>query len=74
MLTELIHESDVVFGMTQSHVNAALALTPAAAGKAFLLDDQREVEDPIGAGAAAYRRTAEQIERALARRLEERGP
>lgn len=71
---EMIHEADVVFGMTRAHVEAALGLTPAARGKAWLLDEQGEIEDPIGSGAEAYRRTAEQIERALRQRLKEHGP
>ena len=57
MLTaELVQQSDYIFGMTHSHVDAILLLYPQAAEKTFLLREfdetldayENDISDPIG--------------------------
>ncbi|WP_165249737.1 Sua5/YciO/YrdC/YwlC family protein [Paludisphaera soli] len=71
---ELLRQADRVFAMTLDHLDALLAAAPESAPHAFLLDpDGDDVPDPIGSDQPTYRRTAEAIERMLARRLDELG-
>jgi protein-tyrosine phosphatase len=71
---EMIHEADVIYCMTESHRSAVLALCPTGRDKVFLLDDNGEIEDPIGGGANVYHRCAEMIRRRLEYRLKEQEP
>ncbi|MFW5682446.1 MAG: Sua5/YciO/YrdC/YwlC family protein, partial [Phycisphaeraceae bacterium] len=68
---ELIDRADVIFTMTAAHRDAVLELAPDAAEKTHRLDADRDVTDPVGADESVYRRTADMIERALQRRLQE---
>jgi protein-tyrosine phosphatase len=67
---ELINSADLIFCMTQAHVDQVLELAPQAAGKVQRLDDAGDIPDPIGGGVGTYHRTAKRIENALQRRLE----
>lgn len=71
---ELIHEADVIYVMTQDHIEAVAALSETARSKTHLLDPGGEIEDPIGMGATAYQRSAEVIRRRLAQRIKEQQP
>ncbi len=72
---ELIHEADVIYCMTHTHLDAVLRASPGAGDKIFLLDPQgHDVNDPIGAGEAAYRQCAEMISGMLTQRIEEQKP
>ena len=62
---KLINESDVVFCMTQFHVDQVLRLVPKARTKVKRLDPNGDIPDPIGGGSDVYRKTAEQIGEAL---------
>ncbi|MCA9257065.1 MAG: threonylcarbamoyl-AMP synthase [Phycisphaerales bacterium] len=68
---DLILSSDYIFAMTRGHVNAINGMVPASVGRVALLDDQTDIADPIGGPTEHYEQVARQIERALARRLEE---
>jgi tRNA threonylcarbamoyl adenosine modification protein (Sua5/YciO/YrdC/YwlC family) len=68
---ERIRSCDWVFAMSRSHRDRILSLCPDAADRCRLLDASGDIPDPIGAGLDAYRRTAEQIRRALEIRLKE---
>lgn len=68
---ELIHEADIIYCMTQSHLRGVLAMSPDAADKTMLLDEQGDIADPIGQSAAVYRQTAAQIRQNLMKRLKE---
>ena len=57
--------------MSKSHHDSVLELCPKAAGKCELLDGDREISDPIGAGDEVYRSCAKQIEKALDKRINE---
>jgi tRNA threonylcarbamoyl adenosine modification protein (Sua5/YciO/YrdC/YwlC family) len=71
---ELIREADLVLTMTEAHRRAVLELSPSSAGKVYRLDPQGDIEDPIGADATAYQRTAEVIRRRLEQRIKEQSP
>jgi protein-tyrosine phosphatase len=71
---ELIHEADVIYCMTEAQRGAVLGLSPAAGEKTFTLDPTGDIDDPLGAGAKIYQRTAELIRRRLAQRLKEQQP
>ena len=67
--TELIKAADLVFCMTEFHLDAARRLEPSSPEKVFLLRGDGEIPDPIGGGSDVYNRTAREIELALRRRL-----
>lgn len=68
---ELIHEADVIYCMTGAHLQAVLAMSPAADGKSVLLDPGGDIEDPMGSDLTTYQRCAERLRRRLAQRLKE---
>jgi len=68
---EVIQQAERVYVMTPEHRRAVLDLVPAAVSKVEQLDPDNPVPDPIGGGPQEYRRCAEQIERAVAARVEE---
>jgi len=64
--------SDYIWVMTRDHLEAAAGLAPEAAPRMVLVDPSgREVPDPMGGDAAAYRECTDQIEEALTERLAE---
>ncbi len=68
----MIHEADVIYGMTQRHVDAVLAMAPDAANKTELLDmNGRDVDDPYGGDLATYQACARQLQALLSVRLVE---
>jgi tRNA A37 threonylcarbamoyladenosine synthetase subunit TsaC/SUA5/YrdC len=71
LTSQLIRDADMVFCMTDFHVEQVLALEPKARDKVVRLSDEGEIADPIGGGREIYRRTARQIQAALRRRIEE---
>ncbi len=71
---ELIRESDVIYCMTQSHLDAVLELDPQARDRAMLLDANGDIDDPIGGNLTVYQRCAELIRRRLDVRIKEQQP
>ncbi|MCB1127678.1 MAG: glycine hydroxymethyltransferase, partial [Verrucomicrobiae bacterium] len=73
LTTGLIREADLVFGMTQGHVDSIALMHPEAIEKTFLLRHfeegvpryERDVADPIGAPLEVYRVCRDQIHRAI---------
>lgn len=70
LTAELVDSADMILVMSSSHLAAVVEL--GGGNKAALMTDFIEgdeaglpVEDPIGAGIEAYRRTYEQLERAI---------
>lgn len=68
---DLVRTSDYIFAMTRGHVNAIRAMSPEAAERTLLLDENGDIADPVGGTGEQYEQVAQQIERALTRRLEE---
>jgi tRNA threonylcarbamoyl adenosine modification protein (Sua5/YciO/YrdC/YwlC family) len=67
----MIQDADWVLCMTQRQVQEARLLAPTAAGKVRRLDEEADIEDPIGMGLEDYLRTARQIQRALEEALKD---
>jgi len=70
LTSDLIHSADMVFCMTQFHVEQVLEVAPEVASKVVRLDDDADIPDPIGGDADEYRQVARQIQAALQRRLD----
>ncbi|MDX2114978.1 MAG: Sua5/YciO/YrdC/YwlC family protein [Planctomycetota bacterium] len=69
---EMLAEADLIFGMTQSHVDAVRRMDPSVGERAMLLDPAGEdIPDPIGGPPSQYEETARKIQSALAGRLDE---
>ena len=69
---EMIRRADLVLAMSESHVAAARRLVagePQQEAKIQQLDPQRDIEDPIGLGQAAYDGLAERLMTLLPTRL-----
>jgi protein-tyrosine phosphatase len=63
MTDRLVKFADLVLTMTRGHRDTILAQWPDAAGRTFLLSNDRgDVADPIGGPLELYRRCAEQID------------
>lgn len=73
LTAEMVRNADLVLCMTDAHVAAIEQLVGAAdaAGKVRRLDDEEDLEDPIGRGQAAYDRIAQQLQALIPRRLRE---
>jgi len=72
-LTErFVLEADCVFAMTQAIRDAIIAQWPGAANRVFLLHpDGKDIRDPFGGTIETYRVSADMIEEAILRRLDE---
>jgi protein-tyrosine phosphatase len=68
---EMIQQAEMIYCMTDMHRQAVLSLLPSAADKTVLLDASGDIDDPIGGGAAEYRRCAKRIADHVTRRLDE---
>ena len=72
---EAVAQADVIFAMTRGHLASILALAPAAADKASLLDpDGADIPDPIGLPQKAYNETSRRLQDLITRRLKELRP
>lgn len=68
----LLEESEHIFALTRSHLEAIRRISPESAGRAMLLDPAGgDIPDPIGKPKDVYARTAEAIRTAVQRRLGE---
>ena len=74
MLTgQMVHDADLIFGMTHGHVDAISLLYPQAVEKTFLLrefDDtlqvyEKDISDPIGGSYDVYLNCRDQIEQGI---------
>jgi tRNA threonylcarbamoyl adenosine modification protein (Sua5/YciO/YrdC/YwlC family) len=70
LTNDMVERVDVVFCMTDRHVQEARLLAPGAAGKVRRLDEAADVADPVGATEEEYLRTARHIQRALKEALD----
>ena len=72
MLTEdLVRQSDYIYVMTQSHLDAFSYFKGVEDKVVEMLDIEREITDPIGRGTQQYIDCARQMERALEKRITE---
>jgi len=71
---EMARRADLLFAMTNDHLEALVDAAPELHPRAHLLDpDGGDVLDPIGADLPVYHQTAELIEHMLDRRLDQIG-
>jgi protein-tyrosine phosphatase len=68
---ERLLSAERIYAMTPQHLAAIRDLAPGVDHKAFLLDEQGAISDPVGGPESVYTHCAEQIEKAVALRLEE---
>lgn len=68
---ELVARCERIYCMSPEHRDAVLALAPSGGPRVGLLDPAGAIADPFGGSAAAYQAAAEQIERAVAARVQE---
>lgn len=74
LTAEMIRRADVVFCMTEAHVDAARSLVEddlAQTEKLQRLNPDADIEDPVGAGDAAYNAVADELMRLVPQRVEE---
>ena len=63
---EMLADADMVFAMTQSHVDGVVAMDPDSAPRVKLLDPRgRDIEDPMGGGREEFRVCASRIRQCL---------
>lgn len=66
----MIAEAEVIYGMTNAHVRAVLAMAPSAKGRVTTLDPTgADIPDPIGGPVSLYFETAERMVEILRERL-----
>jgi len=65
LTTQLINGADLVFCMTDFHVEEVRRLCRSAGEKVMRLDEKADISDPIGGGANVYGRTADRIYKAM---------
>jgi len=68
---QLIKESDFIFAMCREHCKRVTALSLEAANKCVLLAENKEISDPIGQPQEVFDDCAEQIEKAVRKRIYE---
>lgn len=68
---ELVEESDFIFVMERSHQQKVATLSVAAANRCVLLAENLEIADPIGQSQEYFNYCAEQIEKAVRKRISE---
>ena len=68
---ELITCSDYIFALSKNHRKGVVALCPEAAQKCMLLDEGRDVPDPIGGDEKVYNACGKIIEKAVKKRIYE---
>ena len=68
---EIIHNSDIIYTMSRSHIQRIIGLYPDAMEKCRLLTGSGDIQDPIGQSVQVYRLCADQIEKAVNNRISE---
>ena len=69
----LAQQAELIFCMTAAQRNAVIEMLPAFAGKTHCLDEQADIDDPIGKGMAAYLHCARHIHDLIRVRFDELG-
>ena len=70
---ELAERAELIFCMTSEHRQRVIEMLPSVAGKTHCLERERDVDDPIGKGMAAYVACARRIQAAVHLRFNEIG-
>ncbi|UCG33014.1 MAG: threonylcarbamoyl-AMP synthase [Phycisphaerales bacterium] len=67
----MLRDADYIWVMCDTHLQGITAMVPSVRGRARLLADGEEIEDPIGQPQECYNECAEKLARGLRTRLEE---
>lgn len=70
---QMIEQAELIFCMTESHLQAVRQMAPDVADKAELLDPDGDIDDPMGGTTEEYRLVARRIADRIHRRLDELG-
>lgn len=65
LTVQMIEESELIVGMTSSHLQAILALSPKAAVKTTMLCDNNDISDPFGGDYPVYRKCFNELKSAI---------
>jgi L-threonylcarbamoyladenylate synthase len=68
---DLLRRADLVYTMTDAHLDEVMELYPWAGRKVSRLDPDGDVADPIGSSDAVYRRVASRLSKVIQERLQE---
>jgi tRNA threonylcarbamoyl adenosine modification protein (Sua5/YciO/YrdC/YwlC family) len=68
---ELIDDSDLIYTMSGMHREMVLDLCPQSINKCFMIDDEKDVPDPIGQSLEIYDKCFKMIDVAIEKRLGE---
>lgn len=68
---ELAQQAEMIFCMTSAQRDAVVKMLPAVASKTRCLDEQTDIDDPIGKGMEAYLNCARRIHDLVCLRLDE---
>lgn len=67
----LVRQSDYIYVMTPAHLDALRIVEAGSDNVVEMLDIEKEITDPIGRGTETYLACAQQMERAIAKRIRE---
>ena len=73
LTVELADRAEMIFCMTRAHRKAIIKVIPSVSAKTFCLDDEVDIEDPIGKGLDAYFNCALRIRDLIVTRFNELG-
>jgi protein-tyrosine-phosphatase len=68
---DAIEQSDLIYVMSRSHRDSIVRLSPSAAKKCFVLDENGDIQDPVGLDRDAYEKCFVQIQNAIIGRIKE---
>ena len=68
---QLVEESDFIFAMSRMHRERIAAVSPGVVNRCVLLAENEDIPDPIGQPQQVYNNCAEQIEKAVKKRIGE---
>ena len=68
---DLAQQAEMIFCMTTGHRDAVVKMLPNVASKTFCLDEQVDIDDPIGKGMEAYLNCARRIHELVRLRFDE---
>ncbi|RKY24856.1 MAG: threonylcarbamoyl-AMP synthase [Planctomycetota bacterium] len=68
---QLVEECDYIFAMSKMHCERIDALSSGAVNRCVLLEEGRDIPDPIGQPQRVYNNCAERIEKAVKKRVSE---
>jgi protein-tyrosine phosphatase len=68
---EIITEADYIFAMSEEHKSDIIQLSPDGRQKCMLLDENKNINDPIGGDFETYKMCGQIIEKAVIKRISE---